>query len=240
MNRSDAPVDIIAWLLRAPAEVAARCRRDEDTRALIGILLAAIVTGSAAFGAALGSFRGGLQIAYAAFKLPIAVIAALVVCVPALHALTSVLVRPWPLRAVLAVMLASLARASLILLALTPALWLGIDLGMSYHDAVLVAAAAYGVSGLFGLSVLFRGIGVRRANVVALLSSTGVFLLALGQTSWLARPYLLRPQTEEIPFLRSVEGGYGDALHRSYRSSTDRFDRPSAPVRDCRGAFRCK
>src|SRR5688500_1526155 len=107
---------LAGWLLRSPAQAAEQCRADVDLRPLVLTSLAAVVAGSAASGAVVGSFRGGLQFLYAALKVPLALILALALCVPAFPALAAVFGRPWPLRSVVAISLAAAARASLLLL----------------------------------------------------------------------------------------------------------------------------
>jgi len=99
--------------------------------------------GAAVFGGVIGSFRGGVQIFYGAVKVPLAMLAALAICAPAFHALAAGFGRAWPMRSIIALALAAAGRASLVLLALSPALWLLFDLGMGYHSAALAAAFAY-------------------------------------------------------------------------------------------------
>src|SRR5690606_8325860 len=144
---------------RNPSEVARRCLDEEDLRALTLASLAALVLGAAVFGAVVGSFRGGVQIAYGATKVPLAMVAALVVCVPAFHAIAASLGRPWPLRTVIALTVTAAGRAALVLLAFAPVLWLAYDLGLGYHAAALAATLAYVLAGLGALGILLRGLG---------------------------------------------------------------------------------
>ncbi len=202
----------MGWLLRSPQRVADLCRRDGDLRPLVLTSLIAITVGGVAFGAVVGSFRGGLQALYAAVKLPLAMLAALALCVPAFHALAAVFGRPWPMRTVMAITLAAAGRASLLLLAFSPAVWLLYDLGLGYHGAAVLAAASYGVAGLAALDVLFRGLGEGRGRLQTILAFAVVFLAAGGQTSWLLRPYLLRPRSDAVVFLRDRESTFIEAL----------------------------
>jgi hypothetical protein len=203
---------LAGWLLRSPAEAAQACRGTADLRPLVVTCLAAIAIGGAAFGAVVGSFRGGAQVIYAAAKVPIAVLLALALCVPAFHALAAVFGRPWRLGTVVAIALASCARASLLLLALSPLLWLAYDLGLGYHAAAAAAAAAYGASGLTAMGVLLRGLGPGRGRLLTVAAFATVFMAAAGQTSWALRPYLVRPRTSEPPFVRAPEGNFIEAL----------------------------
>jgi hypothetical protein len=215
----------IGLLLRNPREVARRCLEEEGLKPLAVASLAAIVVGAAVFGGVVGSFRGGVQIAYAALKMPAALLGAIVICVPAFHAIAASLGRAWPLRTVIALTIAAAGRAALVLLAFAPVLWLLYDLGLGYHAAALAAAGAYAVAGLCALGVLLRGLGDARHKVTTAAAFVAVFLAASGQTSWVLRPYLVRPQTDGVPLVRSIEGGFADALYRSSRSSVGIYDR---------------
>jgi hypothetical protein len=219
-----ASVGLAGLILRSPAQAAEQCRRDGDLRPLVLTSVGAIAVGGAAFGAVVGSFRGSSQILYAAVKLPVALIAALALCVPAFHALAAVFGRPWPMRTVVAITLASAARASLLLLAFSPVLWLSYDLGLDYHRAALFAAGAYGVSGLAALGVLVRGLGAGYGRKRTMLAFAAVFLAAGGQTSWMLRPYLVRPRTEAVPFVRAREGTFIEAMYLVTRSAAGHYD----------------
>lgn len=235
------PSAVLSRLLRAPGEIAAGCREDRDLRPLAVTALAAIAAGAAAFGGVLGSYRGGVQIAYAAIKVPLALLFTLAICVPALHAIAATLGRPWSLRTVIGLSLAAAGRSSLVLLAFAPALWLILDWGTSYHAAAICAAIAYGVAGLAALGVLLRGLGPGPGRALTALGFVALFFAVGGQTSWILRPYLVRPRTEATPFLRAREGGFTGAVVTSGRSAVGIYDRdlkqlepppPVAPTRD--------
>lgn len=215
----------VSLLLRDPGEVARRCLEEEDLRPLTLAALGALVLGAAVYGGVLGSFRGGVQIAYAATKVPLAMLAALVIAVPAFHAIAASLGRPWPLRTVVSLTVASAGRAALVLLASAPVLWLTYDLGLGYHAAALAATLAYVLAAAAALGVLLRGLGDARHRLTTTLAFVAVFVAAAGQTGWLLRPYLVRPRSEEVPFIRDREGGFADALYRSSRSSVGLYDR---------------
>lgn len=228
---------ILNQLLRSPAAIAKNCRTDQDLRAIALTSLAAIVAGGMAFGGVIGSFRGGIQIFYGALKVPLAMVMTLAVCAPAFHALAAVLGRPWPMRSVISLVLAAAARSSLVLLAFTPALWLGIDWGLDYHKSAMVASMAYSLAGLAALGVLVRGIGKGQGQWLTTAAFIGMFFAVGGQTAWILRPYLLRPRTENIPFVRAREGGFADALLTASRSAAgiyddEDFEQPFYPSKD--------
>src|SRR5204863_1107645 len=136
-----------------------------------------VAVGGAAFGGALGAFRGGAQIAMAAWKIPFATLATLAVCGPGFAALTAAFGRRWTFRTTLALALAAGARSSLVLFALAPVLWLTIDLGASYDAVRLAATAAYGLAGLSGLALLVRGLGDAPGRASAATGLVALFLI---------------------------------------------------------------
>jgi len=221
---------LLTELLRAPGRVADACVTERDLPAIVRTSLTAIVVGAMIFGATLGTFRGSEQILFAAVKVPVALLATLVIAAPAFHALVASLGRPLPFRSVLALCLAATARSSLVLLALTPALWLSIDCGTSYHASAVLASIAYGVAGLAALGLLLRGLGDAPFRRLTTAAFVAVFFAIGGQTSWILRPYLVRPRTEDVPFLRAREGSFADALYASTRSSFEIYDSVAAPL----------
>jgi hypothetical protein len=195
-------------LLRSPSEVAGDCREDRDVAPLVATALVAIAVSALLFGAAVGSWRGGAQIAWSALKLPVVTLATLVVCVPAFHAIAAVFGRPWSLRSAVSLMLAAGARFSLVLLAATPVVWLTINLGAPYDAVKLLAALAYALGGLASLGLIVRGLGPGPGRVATVLTFVAVFLLVGGQSAWILRPYIGMPGQDDVPmFTREREGG---------------------------------
>lgn len=209
----------IDLLLRNPAEVARRSMAGESLRSLVMTSLGVIVLGGAVFGAVVGSFRGGEQIAYASLKLPIALVMVMIITVPAFHAIGAALGQKWTFPTVIALSLASLGRGALVLFAVAPMLYLAIDLGLPYHVTALVAVLAFGLAGIAALGVLLRGIELPRSRVLGALAMAFVFFSVSGQTSWVLRPWLLRPRAESVPFLRAPEGGFVESIATSTRSA---------------------
>ncbi|MGZ3419721.1 MAG: hypothetical protein ACXVEF_13070 [Polyangiales bacterium] len=208
-------------ILRAPGDVAAQCRNDRDVNALAKTALITLVLAATAFGAAVGAWRGGRQIAFAASKMPIGIIGTLALAAPAFYALAAVFGRPWPLRSVLSLVLAAGARFSLVLLAMTPPLWLTINFGAPYEAIKLAATFAYGLAGLAGLEVLVRGLGDGPGRRTTISLFVGVFLLIGAQNAWILRPYLGTPGVAEVKlFTNDREGGLVVQLYESIQRLT--------------------
>lgn len=218
---------VVAQLLRSPSEIASICRDDRpEARAVATTSLASIALGAAAFGGVIGSFRGGHQIAYGALKVPLAMLATLCIAAPAFHAFAAVLGRPWPMRSIISLTLAAAGRSSLVLLAFAPALWLYLDLGAGYHAAALGASMAYAIAGLAALSVLVRGLGEGPGRLRTALAFVSIFFAVGGQTAWILRPYLVRPRTTDIPFVRAREGSFTESVLMSLSSAVMYSGRP--------------
>ena len=203
-------------ILRTPADVAEQCRRDRDVASIARTALIALVLSATAFGAAVGSWRGGRQIAFAAMKMPIGILGTLTLAAPAFYVLAAVFGRQWPLRPVLSLVLEAGARFSLVQLAMTPPLWLTIDFGAPYHAIRLVATLAYGLAGFAGLEVLVRGLGDGAGRRMTIGLFIAVFVLIGAQNAWVLRPYLGTPGVREVElFTRDREGGLVVQLAKS-------------------------
>lgn len=211
----------LSRVLRSPADVAAQCRSDRDVAALARSALVTLAVSSVAFGAAVGSWRGGRQIAFAALKMPIGILGTLALAAPVFYVVAAIFGRPWPLRTVLSLVLSAGTRFGLVLLATTPPLWLTIDFGAPYHAIKLAATIAYGLAGLAGLEVLVRGLANGPGKRMTIGLFAAVFLLIGAQNAWVLRPYLGSPeqQTADVElFTREREGGLVVQLVKSVKS----------------------
>lgn len=215
-----APFDV---LLRDPAEAVRRCLTGEDRLPLVRTALLTLLVGGATYGGVLGSYRGELQVAFAALKMPLVLVATLAVTAPALWALGANGGRRWSLGAASSLTLVAAGRAALVLLTLAPLLWLAIDLGAGYHFSTFLAAITFGLGGLAALSTLVRGLGGSSGAFTALLSVV-VFSAGLAQTGWVLRPWLGRP-SRPVAFLRT-EAGVGP-LSSVARSAELGWDDPT-------------
>jgi hypothetical protein len=219
--------EFVTLLLREPASVAARCESRQDLREIALWSLGCLVLGAALFGGVVGSFRGGAQIGFSAIKLPLALLATLVVSVPAFFALTIGFGGRARFVSIAALSLAASARGALLLAASAPVLWLAVDRGLGYHSAVVFAAVLYALSGVSALGIVLRGLGGSVRALVTAAACGIVFFGVLGQTAWMLRPFFGRPSQASIPFVRPREGSFADAVSRSSRSAVGVYDRAS-------------
>lgn len=206
-------------LLRSPRAVAERARAGGDLRPLFLASLCAIALGAGVFGATLATSRGGVQLLYSGVKLPFAMIATLLLVVPAFHAIALGLGRPLSFSGMIGLSLAAAGRAALVLAALSPLVWLSFDRGLGYHPGVLLATTCYCVAGMSALSLVLRGIGFDARGWLIASLFAAVLISTGGQTAWMLRPFLGRPDEATVPFLRSRAGSLFDALERSGEQS---------------------
>ena len=210
---------VLDELLRSPKAVAERTRKGGDLRPLFVAALSALVLGAGVFGATLATSRGGAQLLYSGVKLPLALLATLLVVLPAFHAIAAGLGRPQSFSAMVALVLAAAGRGALVLVALAPVIWLCFDRGLSYHPGVLLAAFCYGLAGVASLELLLRGIGRDFRGFMIVVLFGAVLFATGGQTAWMLRPFLGRPAAQHLPFLRARESSFLDAVERSAQSA---------------------
>ncbi len=191
-----------------------------------------IAVGAGSFGAVLGAYRGGVQILFAGIKLPLVVLLTAAICAPALSAINGAMGRSFDLRRDLAIVLVALATGCLALAAMAPIVLFGQMWGLGYHELVLLAVMCCTVAGAFGFVPLLVGLWqTGREGVIWTIGALFlVFALVGSQMSWTLRPYLLRPRTEEVPFVRQVEGSFLDSVFTSLSSANGRYMREYAPL----------
>jgi len=213
-------VSFAADLLRSPARAVEACADPQKQAEIAKISLLLITLGGAAFGAAVGAYRGAFQLASSAVKLPLVTLFTLALVGPAFYALSTAFGRRWDFRRSLALALAAGARSSLVLLALAPVLALAVDLGGSYTTVRFLAVIAYSLGGLSALSLTTTALGAEPGRNAALASFIAVFLVIGAQSAWLGRPYLGDPRDREVPMFAQgrAEGGLLGALFLRGRS----------------------
>ena len=206
-------------LLREPAETLSRIDRGENATAFARAMIATIASTAAVAGAAMGANRPGLQVLFAAVKLPLDVLLTAAICAPALTAVNAALDRRADARRDLALVLASLALGTTVLAALSPVILLAVLFDAGYHWLALVVVGCCAVAGAVGVSFLVRGIARERGGRVPVaLALLAVYGLVGSQMTWTLRPWLLRPRTPGVPFVRSLEGSLWESVRESLRS----------------------
>jgi len=225
-------IGMIDLLLRDRELMLARIRKGTDLAAIMRTMIATIAVTMAIVGAALGSYRGGVQIAYAAIKLPIVLLGTAALSAPALSAIGAALGRRSRLTADLALVMSALAFGSLLLVACTPLIMLGRSVDLDYHRMILAVVAMFAIAGAAALHMICRGVALEAAPGwrTAVAGLCVVFSLVGGQLSWALRPYLMRPRTPDVPFIRDVEGSLFDSVTGAIRSARGIYLRDAAPL----------
>ena len=214
-------------LLRDPDGFLTALDRAESSRdanaamaSLTRVLVGAVSVGAGLFGAIVGAHRGGLQVLYCAVKVPLILLVTLVVCAPAFIALARAARLPLGARSVIALALGSCARFALVLVGLAPFVWLMEGWSLGYHRVILSVVAVCAFAGAAAGRLLFKGLArAGGAGTRVGLAFVAVFAVVGAQTSWIMRPYVVRPRTESTPFVRSLEGDFLQALGTTARSA---------------------
>jgi len=214
----------IDQLLKSPAEVRAaiesRTALAERTRTYVQVLVAC----TALFGASLGFYRGGVQILFAAIKLPIVTLLTLAVTAPLLYALNRALERPADMAREVAQLVASLARGALVLAAELPLIWAAHAVGADYHRLILLTVLSCGIAGIVSFWFLWKAISVTKVGRAFI----AFFVLATmgvvgAQASWLFRPFLVRPRATSVVFIHPLEGSFSEAIGDSLSSAQGHY-----------------
>jgi hypothetical protein len=214
----------IDQLLKSPAEVRAAIESRTALAARTRTYVQVLVACTAIFGASLGFYRGGIQILFAAIKLPIVMLLMLAVAAPLLYTLNRALERPADMAREVAQLVASLARGALVLAAELPLIWAAHAVGADYHRLILLTVLACSVAGVVSFWFLWKAISVTK------LGRTFVALMVLAtmgvvgaQASWLFRPFLVRPRATSVVFMHPLEGSFSDAIGDSLSSAQGHY-----------------
>lgn len=211
MNRPST-LAIAATLLRDPASLIARADDPDDLAHIAPRTLAIGVIGAALFGITVGSYHGGLQVPYAAVKMPLLFGLPMIASLPAVRSLghLAAVDVPWP-RLALAGAIGA-ARTAVLAAALGPLVWLFYSLQPDYRTSVFVFVGALVLAGLPGLSVVGKVLPERAERRWAVgLASVAVLGLVTAQTGWLLRPFVVRAEAP-VALLRPIESDVATSL----------------------------
>ena len=226
----------IDLLLRDREVMLARIRTGTNITPILKTMVATIAVAMAIVGAALGSYRGGEQIAFAAIKLPLVLLGTAALSAPVLTAIGTALGRRSRLANDLALVMTALAFGALLLVACTPLILLGRAIDLTYHQMILTTVMLFAIAGIAALHMIIRALSIEHMRDAtpgwrsAVFGLCIVFVTVGGQLSWALRPYLLRPRTQDIPFVREKEGSLFDAVTGAFQSARGLYTREEAPL----------
>lgn len=212
---------VLDELLRHRPRLLRRLLEGDSLPQIARAAMVTIVVTMAVMGASMGFYRGGLQILYAAIKLPLVMLLTAAITAPVYSAIKTALQHKASIMADFALILSALALTCLVTVALAPVLLLGVFQQTPYHKLILLLVGLFGLGGAAGYVFFFKGINQQLVRGHRLICVT--LLVAMGlvgsQMAWLTRPYLVRPASEEVPVMRAFEGSFMDAVIQSTRSA---------------------
>jgi hypothetical protein len=226
------PRGLIDQLLRDRPAVIARIATGDGALAVLRAMITTIAVTMAIVGAALGSYRGGVQIAFAAIKLPLVLLGTAALSAPALTAIGAALGRRARLASDAALVMTALAYGALLLVACAPLIMLARAGELPYHDMILAVVAMFAVAGLASLRMIARAVARERAPgaAIAVLGFALVFATVGSQLAWALRPYLVRPRATDVVFVHPTADSLYDAITGSLSSARGVYARARAPL----------
>ncbi|MCA9567063.1 MAG: hypothetical protein KC656_04435 [Myxococcales bacterium] len=218
-------------VLRDPIGVVEAHQDAESLREVVVPLLGIAAVGCGIFGVVVGGYRGGLQVPFAALKMPALLWIPVILTLPACRAFFAAAEIEVSWNRMTIAGLVAMARTAVLAAAIGPVVWLVYSLQPSYHLAVLLLAATLGLVGLPGLSVLARSMPTGGRNRwMAALASVVVLAICTAQTGWVLRPFVARPAAE-VTFLRPLEEDVFSSLGATTRSATGDYSKDWQPER---------
>ena len=174
-------------------------------------LVGTIAVGGAFFGAAVGSYVGGCQIAFAAVKMPLFLLGTLAICMAALGVLASSSIGP---AAAMNVALRTIATTAVLLGGLAgPVFLAGLSLPKpeprAYSAMVLLLTLSIGDAGTIGAVRLRRSLGSWRLWFAWI----GIYGFVGAQMAWLLKPWIGHTLVADrfIPLAENLHGNFYEA-----------------------------
>ena len=230
-TRPRSSLGMIDALLRDRDVILGRITAGQDLAATMRVMVSAIAVAMAVVGAAIGTYRGDIQIAYAAIKLPLVLLGTAALSAPALTAIGAALGRRARLAADLALVTTALAFGALVLAACTPVILFGRAIDLPYHQMIILIVMLFSVAGIASVRIVMRALAIEASPGwrTAIAGLTVVFALVGGQLSWALRPYLVRPRATDVAFVHPLEGSLYDSVMQTASSARGIYSRGEAP-----------
>ena len=204
--------------------------------------LGTLIVLTASYGAAAGAYVGVLQALSAGIKLPVLVLATLVICFPAFYVVQILVGSRLRLTQVLVLVLAALSLTAILLAAFVPVTVFFLITGANYYFLQLLHVVAVLVAGLFGMYALHEGLSVvceKRSvyprKALTIMRVWAVLFAFVGiQMAWNLRPFL-GDRGEPFRVFRSYEGNFYTAVVYSVNKLLEGEDQSSEETRDPSG-----
>ena len=171
------------------------------------------------YGLAAGAWAGPLQAISAAVKLPLLVLATLVICFPAFYVVQILVGSRLRLLQVLVLVLAALSLTAILQAAFVPVAVFFLITGANYYFLQLLHVLVVLVAGLFGMYALHEGLsvvceqrGVYPRKALTIMRAWAVLFAFVGiQMAWNLRPFL-GDRGEPFRVFREYEGNFYAAV----------------------------
>lgn len=159
--------------------------------------LATIIFGGL-YGAVMGLYAGGLQVLFAAIKVPMLLLISLYVSLPTYYVLNGFFGGDMSLRQLAVLFMVSFAVMSILLIAFLPVtLFFTITTPersfATYGFTVLLNVFFFGIAGLTAINYLLKGFdvihGENKRWVLPMIIGSGVLIFVGTQLAWVLRPY---------------------------------------------------
>jgi hypothetical protein len=181
--------------------------------------LGTLVSLTAFYGLVAGAWAGPLQAISAGVKLPLLVLATLVICFPAFYVVQILVGSRLRLLQVLVLVLAALSLTAVLLAAFVPVAVFFLITGANYYFLQLLHVLVVLVAGLFGMYALHEGLsvvceqrGVYPRKALTIMRAWAVLFAFVGiQMAWNLRPFL-GDRGEPFQVFRDYEGNFYAAV----------------------------
>lgn len=194
---------------RSPALLTTISAKKNLTKDLT-IMLASSTTFAAVYGAAIGSYNGGLQILYVAIKLPLLFLATLLISFAAMYILQQVIGCGLSSVQALRIALISISMTSIVLSSFAPiALLFSVSLKLEYEphygNIVLMHVLFFAVAGFVSLRYLWIATSAIITDRKKVIQTMVIWLIIYSfvgaQMAWMLRPFI-GDYSFELEFLR--------------------------------------
>lgn len=207
-----------------------------DLKRKLWYALGTLVFLTAFYGLAAGAYVGVPQALSSGIKLPVLVLATLVICFPAFYVVQILVGSRLRFMQVLVLVLAALSLTAILLAAFVPVAVFFLITGANYYFLQLLHVLAVLVAGLFGMYALHEGLaivceqrGVYPRKALTIMRVWAVLFAFVGiQMAWNLRPFL-GDRGEPFRVFRSYEGNFYAAIVYSVNRLLEGDDQPSEP-----------
>lgn len=209
-------------VLRAPEHLFARIAEDQNLASMVGYFVRWTLVFALIYGAAVGFFAGGWQIASAGLKMPVLILLSLAICLPALFTFNVILGSSLSFLQCAAVLSMSAYLTATILASFAP-IMLFFVISAGGHDFVtLLNVAMCAIAGFFGVMWIWRAMsslaetGETEPNMTILRIWMLIYGFVGAQMSWILRPFVGDP--ESFALVRRIQSNFFDAVWNLLKS----------------------